>query len=198
MTHKEYSILGYKAIEFDSLYSQAEYIEPYKDGKKISHIKEVNSGNHDDFFGTKSIDETITKMKYGDDKATTTLLDNIKDTSTDKDILDDIKMDIEGVAYDMGSVVSGEPECCINTGNPKPRKCIKIIVDLGYIWHTKPSVINYRSAGIVNLVNTLQAKGYVIEVTIGAFFNQLNHAHFVKLDMDNFCVAQLAVATSAG
>jgi len=105
-------------------------------------------------------------------------------------------MDIEGVAYDMGSVVSGEPECCVSMESPSTKQHIEIVVDLGYGGGESATTIDYRSVGIVNLVSTLQAQGYMIDLYIMSVYPSNKCMHRVKINTDTFCVAQLASCTT--
>jgi len=184
---------GCKAIEFNGMVDHVEFLES-NNGSRHHHLKAM--AREGDFFGCDNYEELITKMKYGDSKATASLLDKLKSSQVYSDIDNGVKMDIDGFAYDMGSVVSGEPECCLSSGSPQAKPYIKIFVDQGYSGHTDVDVINNRSVGIVNLVTSLQTMGYVVELVVGNYERGTKIYGFTKLSTDSLCVSQIAVATS--
>jgi hypothetical protein len=80
--------------------------------------------------------------------------------------------------------------------NPSTKKHIEIVIDLGYSGGTGATTINYRSIGIVNLVATLQAQGYIVDLYAISIYNSNRCAHRVKINTETFCISQLACVTS--
>ena len=185
---------GYDTIDFISPSAHADFAEDVKDDTSYRIVKQVK--REATFFDAKNIGEILDRTRYGDTKATATLLDGLKQATGEGESQTGVSMDIEGVAYDMGSVVSGEPECCISMEQPSTKKHIEIVVDLGYSGSTSARTINYRSIGIVNLVSTLQAQGYMIDLYVMSMYLNNKCMHRVKVNTETFCVAQLASVTT--
>ena len=186
-----YEKYRYKIVEFQNPLELAEYLKPQQSNEGYTDVKECTSDSR--FRGGKTIKDMVHDMTYGDDKATASLLYNIK--STNKEIDQDngwVGMDIEGVAFDMGSVVGGEPECCIAMGQPSIKKHLKIIIDVGYCGETEASIIQNRGVGILNLINTLQCQGYILDVGFIRFNKASMMANITNINTENICVAQLA------
>lgn len=201
MAVKQYKEYGYNVIEFDSLLTHAEYLKPYIEGGGYRVPKEMKSEPY--FYGKKTIEKVSDEMKYGDNTATAKLLDDIKQSgNNESDSNTGVFMDIEGVAFDMGSVISGEPECCVAMDSPDVKPLIKVMIDLGYNGDASANVINYRAVGIVNLINTLQAQGNILEVYVVRYATISSgngkYAQKVKIDTNNLCISQLACASSVG
>lgn len=185
---------GYTIIEFDSLSSHADYITN-NNKSRYSYNKKLKDCNS--FIGIEgNLDTIIDNIRYGDERLTTSLL-NLKEQDSYEAEEYDIHMDIEGFAYDMGSVICGEPECCLNTNPLTPKKTIEIVVDLGYSGGCYSTAINYRSIAIMNLVTSLQREGYIVKLSLLSTYPHNNQIHKTNIDTDIVSASQLAVGTSS-
>lgn len=185
---------GYTVIEFDSLSSHADYIT---ENNKSSYSYNKTLEHCNGFIGIDgNLDTIIGNIRYGDEKLTTSLL-NLKEQDNYEAEEYDIHMDIEGFAYDMGSVICGEPECCLNTNPLAPKKTIEIVVDLGYSGGVYSDAINYRSIAIMNLVTSLQREGYIVKLSLLSTYPGNYQIHKTNIDTDIVSASQLAVGTSS-
>jgi len=196
----QYSFDKVRCIEFDNLFEQREYVEKAINDNKWSVIREIREGQtkRSDFFGETNLSETIYAMDYGLQGYTNYFLDNISEVKQEADCNDELFMDSEGFAYDMGSVVSGVPECCINGGSPTSTPTIKIFVDITFYWGISAKEIQNRGIAITNLINTLLHKKYIIDLAFVDFNIQrdLQTMIITKFDSTTLSVATVALMCS--
>ena len=159
---REYEDYGYKIQEFNSFDEVANYLEQIPDLYEYDMTK--SSELDKSFHGVSSFDNILDRLRYGDKVQTETFKKELKDLDSYEELDVGIFRDVEGFAYDMGSVVNGEPECCLNFGSPEPTQTVNIYIDLGYAGHTSSESINNRGYAIVKLINSLIAKGYILNV----------------------------------
>lgn len=181
-----------KAIDFDNLNEQLLYIQkPIKD-KAYSVIDQVKQ--EDNFYGTHTLDQSLQGMKYGFDNDTNYFLDNIAQIQNDDGLTDGIHVDVEGFAYDMGSVVEGIPECCLNSNLPTPTPSVTIMVDIAFSWCVSARAISNRGIAITNLINTLLLNGYIVDLYLLRYNSQydLDIMYTVKIDTTNLSIANIA------
>ena len=116
---KEYKEDEYEVQVFNSMSEVADHILSTEDIEDYELTKSRTLSR--DFYGKpKSFKNLIDWLRYGQETQTEAFIDNLKDAGTSIDVNDGIFRDIEGFAYDMGSVVKGEPECCLNTWGSCP------------------------------------------------------------------------------
>lgn len=181
-----------KAIDFDNLNEQLLYIQkPIKD-KAYSVIDQVKQ--EDNFYGTHTLDQSLQGMKYGFDNDTNYFLDNIAQVQNDDGLTGGIHVDVEGFAYDMGSVVEGIPECCLNSNLPTPTPSVTIMVDIAFSWCVSARAISNRGIAITNLINTLLLNGYIVDLYLLRYNSQydLDIMYTVKIDTTNLSIANIA------
>lgn len=153
-----------KCAEFSSLTEQLAYIDDFITNNTFGTAKEVNKT--DNFFGKHNLSQSIDGMLYGFDENTqyfSKVMSKMKSKTSNSD---GIYLDYEGFAYDMGSVVSGEPECCLNTGEAKSIPCVKIMVDIAWSWSVTAEKIYNRGIAITNLINTLLINGCIVDLYV--------------------------------
>ena len=181
-----------KAIDFDNLNEQLLYIQkPIKD-KTYSVIDQVKQ--EDNFYGIHTLDQSLQGMKYGFDNDTNYFLDNIAQVQNDDGLTGGIHVDVEGFAYDMGSVVEGIPECCLNSNLPTPTPSVTIMVDIAFSWCVSARAISNRGIAITNLINTLLLNGYIVDLYLLRYNSQydLDIMYTVKIDTTNLSIANIA------
>lgn len=161
---REYEDYGYKIQEFDSLSEVASYLEEIPNLKDYVLTQSKHLKSNPKFYGITNFDDVFDRLRYGDKVQTENFINNLKDLESYDDLDVGIFRDIEGFAYDMGSVVNGEPECCLNFGSPEAKPSLKMYIDIAYCWRASVEDINNRGLAIVKLINTLIAKGYILDV----------------------------------
>ena len=161
-----------KCVDFNNLLEEYDYIIKNKDNYLYQYnIQKVDLKN--DFFGKYTLSETLNGMKYGFQDETDYFLDTIVKINRTTDINNGLFMNYEGFAYDMGKVVSGEPECCLNIGLPNSTPYIKIYVDISFSCIYKAEQIYNRGIAITNLINTLLLNGVIVDL----YFMEYNHQY---------------------
>ena len=158
-----YTLNEYEVMSFSSMSEVASFIKNTPDIRDYSLTKKGTLGSP--FYGCKSYEEFMDGLLYGNESTTEEYINNLKNVEVYTDVNEGIFRDTEGFAYDMGSVVEGEPECCINSGAPVPRPTIKVYIDIGYSGSAEPKSINNRGYAIVKLLSTLVAQGVILDVS---------------------------------
>ena len=151
------------------------YIQKRIKEKGIKHWRHAVDEYRLSWHGVKSFDEALNNLLFGNKESTQSFIDNLKDIPDEVDVNSGIYLDVNGFAYDMGSVVSGEPECCLNLGMPEPKQSINILVDFSYRCGVDAKVIINRGIAITNFINTLIAKGYVVTLNMVKIYYPLSH-----------------------
>lgn len=85
------------------------------------------------------------------------------------------RMEVTGQFFDVGLVVSGEPECWFQEETEPIRKVAKIAVNATASCGTSANLIRNRGAAIVALADHLQQVGWIVELSV--FFVALGHAN---------------------
>lgn len=197
---KNFGDTVYKLQEFESMCEMADYIEKTPDIKEYKMTKNSYLSEHSEFLGLSCFDDVLNRLRFGDNKMTTMYLDQLKTIkSEDGEENTAYFMDIEGFGYDMGAVVAGEPECCINQGYPNTKPYLKIYIDTGYYGGVPPKTIAYRGVAIYQLISNLLAKGYILDVNFIHFIDAWGGsggtkrvAQTVRLSTDYLVTSQIA------
>lgn len=177
-----------KCIEFENIQEQKEYIKNCIEEKKWDIIDEIKNAENDrrrfKFFGSSTLEDTFKSLDYGLSSYTEYFLENINEAANTSEEDNGLYMDIEGFAYDMGSVVEGVPECCINAGMPLSVPIVKIMVDITFATYTEAKQIMNRGVAITNLINTLLAQKNIVELSFIDFNVQGDMNTFIKTNVD--------------
>lgn len=176
---REYEDNGYKVQEFNSFGEVAEYLEQTPNLYEYDMTK--RSELRTSFHGVSSFDNMLDRLRYGDKVQTQSYIDNLKDLDSYDEIDCGIFRDVEGFAYDMGSVVNGEPECCLNFGSPEPKQSMNIYIDIGYCGDVDVKIINNRGYAIVKLINSLIAKGYILNIYVVHYITTWGDGYYAQL-----------------
>lgn len=173
-----------KCVDFDGLYDQIKYITPNINNNTYGILDELEK--EVGWNGKYTVKETINGMKYGFENQTNYFLDLIEQLRVQEGEGEGLFLDVEGYIYDMGSVVSGIPECCLNQHTSEPKPLIKIYVDISFNCGFTPEQLNNRGVAIANLINTLLLNGVIVEL----YYFMYN----IQSDMD--CLITLRVDTN--
>lgn len=188
------------------LYNYIKKMENENGRDYYKHIEECSDGSLLRWAGA-SYDESMTRLLYGNKEYTEKFIDGLKELNRETDVNINIFRDLEGFAYDMGAVVQGEPECCLNVGSPKEKPTIKIRIGYSFSGSISPTVLKNRGVAITNLIYTLMTKGYIIDLGIGEVFipdynfaikgqSLNNSAISVNIPTENLCIGTVAMYNS--
>ena len=194
---KKYGNRTYKMQDFESMSEIANYLEDVDNLKSYSLAKSTLLSQNPEFYGTRTFEGLLDRLKFGDQQITTMYLDKLKQLKSEGEQLTTIKMDIEGFAYDMGAVVSGEPECCLNSGYPETKPHLNIYIDVGYCGGVSPETIANRGVAILQLISNLISQGYLLDIWIVHYITASDDNYYcqrVKLSTEFLTISQLAFA----
>lgn len=191
---KVYKDCGYLVEEFDSLTQMYEYIKTHEHDKDWEYTR---SG--DSFSGSsKSWEEIKQMLLYGDQQLTDFYLKELPLPEYDTDTSSGVRMDIQGCGYDMGAVISGEPECCIAMDSPSTKECLDIYVDIGYCGSTGAETISRRGVSIIKLITQLVSQGVIVNFHLAHYIDTVGKslATVITLPTDTLSVSQIAFICS--
>lgn len=147
---------------FDNNVDLYEYIKSKENLKTWEHI-ETYRNTKKSWSGNVTYGQAMTNLQFGNKDITPQFIEGLRNLGHDTETSTGIFMNTEGFAYDMGAVVSGEPECCVDMKALEPKKTLKIVLD----WTASAGVegrnIINRGIALVNLIYTLMSKGYIID-----------------------------------
>lgn len=139
-----------------------EYIRKREKEYNWEHLNRYKN-RREDWAGNVTYEEAMNNLLYGNKDITPQFVEGLKNLGHDIEMNTGVFMNIEGFAYDMGAVVSGEPECCVDMKAPELKKNIKIVLDWTAPCGVKGDIIINRGIAIVNLIYTLMTKGYIVD-----------------------------------
>lgn len=73
-------------------------------------------------------------------------------------------LDVQGMGFDVGTYLSGQPECWVRFDHVKARKVIKILFDCGASGGISGSVMRARGAAVASLIELLEFSGFGVEL----------------------------------
>lgn len=156
---------GYGATIFENNIDIYNYIRKMENEKTWSHLEEYrNRGNN--WAGNVTYGQAMQNLLYGNKDITPQFIEGLKNLGHDIYSNTGVFMNTEGFAYDMGAVVSGEPECCVDMKAPELKKNIKIVLDYTANGGVDGRIIINRGIALVNLIYTLISKGYIIDFNL--------------------------------
>jgi hypothetical protein len=186
---------SYKNQDFDNIADVSEFIESQKDLRKYSLTQTETLSEDKYFYGVSKFEGLTDRMRYGDEQITSKYLDKLEALNMDYETKEGISFDVEGFTYDMGAVVSGEPECCLNTGFPDVKPHLNIYIDIGYNGSVSPDTIANRGVAILQLINSLLSLGYILDIWMVHFITTSDgelYSQRIKLSTEYLTISQLA------
>lgn len=149
--------------------------EVWKCGEHTS--RKVASGGYDcgeDWFGTKTYEEAIELARYGwkdgialADKLTSAMFNRVSRSIKKRRPM----LDVQGMGFDVGTYLSGQPECWVRYDHVSVRKVIRILVPTSVSGAVDSDVIKARGATIASLIQLLEFSGYGVELISAPRFN---------------------------
>jgi len=76
----------------------------------------------------------------------------------------EIHRDMMGCVPDVGAYLAGAPDCMVDFSLTAPKKFASLYISYSYSWQIDADVVEYYSAKIYNLYNTLLAQNYEVEI----------------------------------
>lgn len=151
-----------------------------------------------EWSGNCSFGDAITRFQHGNTSYTQAFLEGLKAEEMFAEENTSFGMDVEGIAYDMGAVLDGNPECCLSQGYPELKRMLKVCVDITFSARIEPDVIRYRGIAIANLINTLAQLGYILDVDVLYIHDKYNLVgarnlyEFFRINTQTQCTAEFA------
>lgn len=106
-------------------------------------------------------------------------------------------MSEHGLFIDIGSYLSGEPECWVTEEfTYKPKKVVKILASIGYAWHYNEQQVENRGAGIVSLIQMLKKQGYIVKINLyeSSVHDNVQYTCFLKIPTNPLDLQSLSYA----
>lgn len=103
----------------------------------------------------------------------------------------------QGLCVDVGTYLTGEPECWISEQfEYKPKKVVKILVNVSHSCFWSASQIEYRGAGIISLIQMLKKQGYIVKANIysGTRYIWEDYFYFLKIPSNPLDIQSLSYA----
>lgn len=187
-----------KCVDFIGLIDQYNFILEELHNKRYKTIVMQENEVDDKWWGNHSLQETIDGMFYGFESSTEYFMNNIEQSKYCSDKDNGLYMSDNGIVYDMGSVLAGIPECCLDFGLPNPTPYIKIMVDLSFPSYFSQTQIYNRGLAVLALIQTLILSGclvdlYMFELNIQS---DMTIMYTNKVDINFLSIAHLAFLCS--
>ena len=121
------------------------------------------------FFGEyRHFEDFLEKLNIANVNVPKIYFYNIKTPKTTIEDNDGFQLSNEGIAYDMGSVIEGNPECCIAPKGLNQKKYVKIKIHNFISARFNKEYIDNRAIAIANFVNNLVVKNYIVDLELFA------------------------------
>jgi hypothetical protein len=142
----------------------------------------------------KCFEDALKCLRYGNPNYTKQFIEGLNEISYTGDDDRTTFMDVEGFCYDMGAVVSGEPECCLNMVMPEANRHVTIYVGHTYPGYVDADHIRNRGIAIANLLTTLLTKNYFVDLKFLANrnYSDIEMLHLYNVSCKSLCAAELA------
>ena len=196
-----------RVFEYDNNLDAIAFIE-----KKLSERQDwrgLEHANQNDVEGStyyhwsgkdcKNFSEAMFNFKHGNPRYTQKFIDGLAEIHYTGDDDRTTYMDIEGFAYDMGAVVAGEPECCLNMIMPEANKALTVYVDIDFNCGVDEEKIANRGIAIANLLETLLTKNYDVTLKfIGSsnYGKDKEHVKIFNVSCKTICASEIAFYTT--
>ena len=176
-------------IEFNSVYDIQKFlIENDAIETRCTQSKDVADDYRSfNFSGTKTYedfmdivengsDEIISKIKLASHKYADSLNDKYKTTK-------DYKFDVYGQFFDVGLVLSGEPEAWVNPIDDEIKKQVQISVNASYLSDIKHEDVINNASRIIGMILTLEKMGVETKLLLNFRSNNMYGKNSSKIFM---------------
>ena len=154
---------GYGMSLFENNIDLYEYIRKREKDRDWSHIRRFRNSK-EEWSGNVTYEQSMNNLQFGNKDVTLKFIEGLRNLGHEVDVNTGIFMNTEGFAYDMGAVVSGEPECCVDMKAPESKKSLTILMDYTAPCFVDGDILQRRGLAVANLLYTLIEKGYVINL----------------------------------
>lgn len=153
----------------------------------------------DNFFCNTTWDESIKLAKYGINNQSK--ISKIVNSMNMLELVKtkDYKLAENGLYVDIGTYLSGEPECWISECyTNKPKKTVKILIHVACTGGVNFKAIENRGAGIVSLIQMLKKQGYIVKINIydGTEVSGVKYTYFLNIPSNPLDLQSLTYAIS--
>lgn len=94
------------------------------------------------------------------------------------------KYETTGEILDVGTFLTGKPECWLEPDMVDNRKVYKIVVNSGYHANVNKNIIENRGIAIVSLIDLLQEDGHIVELEIVKVTNNILNKKELKIKFE--------------
>jgi hypothetical protein len=149
----------------------------------------IESSYRTAFTGTATFGEAVALAERGwsEGLARIASLASVIYTQVNEQVLrDELAYDVVGDAWDMGRVLTGEPECAMRWEQAEvpitaTGKVVRIVVNASASWQVSTEVLFTRGAAICALVDALENAGRRCEVTVATATTGRESAHHMEV-----------------
>ncbi len=151
-------------FEFDSICEYADYIE--KNLSQESEARHYKDGGKSS-WSWQSWEDAMKSAKNGNREYAKNLFDrlDIMEWSVLGNAFEEIR-DVEGEYFDVGDVLSGEPECFRRMEPREVKPAIPVYVNFSQACSVSETEIMNRGTAIVAMCDTLEKDGYRVELNV--------------------------------
>ena len=161
---------GHPFKHFGNIIELLEYIEQNEKRRDWGVIDNNRSARN--WTGGYSYRQAKEQIITGETKYTQKFIEGLKTVQNEDTDNTQFGFDVEGDSYDMGAVVEGIPECCIQQTFPQDKKYIRVIAALGFRDGTPEQAIVNRGVAITHLISTLLTQGYIVDFSVCMYCSQ--------------------------
>ncbi|MCI4436159.1 MAG: hypothetical protein JHC33_05035 [Ignisphaera sp.] len=176
-------------IEFKSVFDIQQFlIENYDVKTRHDQSKDIADDDYCfAFSGTKTYFDFMDIVENGSDE----IISNIKlashkyaDSLNDKyETTKDYKFDVYGQFFDVGLVLSGEPEAWVNPIDDDVKKQIEISVNASYLSDVKHEDVINNASRIIGMILTLEKMGVETKLLLNFRSNDMYDSNHSKIFM---------------
>lgn len=181
--------------EIVETYRFRQFIELINNETPINNYSRTYKKDED--FCSCNWNEALKLARYGIKNQT-----KIENIISSMNLLEKVKtkgygMSEHGLFVDIGSYLSGEPECWVTEEfNYKPKRVVKLLISVGCAWYYKENQIENRGAGIISLVQMLKKKGYIVKINLykSTKYNDKQYTVFLRVPTNPLDLQSLSYA----
>lgn len=150
-----------KNTVFNDCSSLVKYLINNKKG--LTNNYEYNDNQNGEFCNYQDCDDLIETLRLGKKEYNKDYL-KVLDLELGSDTTNSYFHTDSGLFYDMGEVINGAPENMM-TDEEKPKKYMKIFIDVGFCGSTSNNVLKNRGVAIFKLLYTLYMQQYILDIS---------------------------------
>jgi hypothetical protein len=134
-----------------------------------------------------TFEDAMTQAKTGNPELCNKLFDDVRvlEALIEEDKIGEIR-DVTGEYFDVGDVISGEPECWRRDEYGEQKPVIPIYASFGMNAGISPETIFHRGAAIVAMIDELESNGFTVDLYLekGTTYRNVTYHYFIKVKTD--------------